>query len=481
MTTTPFDYRLAGPNNAWALDQGLAEAPWWRPPIDDDRLTRLMQRSNGRAARDTVLWLGLTVAFGVLVAVTWFSVWTIPLLAVYGALYGGAADSRWHECGHGTAFKTGWLNDVVYYLASFMLWREPTLWRWTHHRHHTDTIVMGRDAEIAFQRPPKAWRLPWVYLHLQGALQMFWRMARHATGRIDAEAQAVVPETERRRMIAEDRVFVAVVAAAAAACVVSGSLLPLVLVGLPTIYGGWLVVFFGITQHAGLQENVLDHRRNTRTVYMNPVFRFLYSNMNYHIEHHLFPGVPYHALPALHQEIKPYLPEPNPSILSAYRELLGALKHQQRDPAWEIPNRQIPEVPSATLTPIDTGPIIDHEVGDADSGQRGLSKADLGRLDALAVGQARRVEVGGKSLALYRIAEDEVAVSDGICTHGHALLAEGLVIDCTIECPRHNGRFDLRTGEPTRKPVTKPIAIYPVTVVDDRIVLDLSDLDHPAD
>ena len=55
------------------------------------------------------------------------------------------------------------------------------------------------------------------------------------------------------------------------------------------------------TQHAGLAEDVLDHRLNCRTVYMNPISRFIYWNMNYHVEHHMFPMVPYHALPRLHR------------------------------------------------------------------------------------------------------------------------------------------------------------------------------------
>ena len=49
---------------------------------------------------------------------------------------------------------------------------------------------------------------------------------------------------------------------------------------------------------------------NSRTVYMNPVFRFVYWNMNYHLEHHMFPMVPYHALPALHAEMKADTPKP---------------------------------------------------------------------------------------------------------------------------------------------------------------------------
>ena len=67
---------------------------------------------------------------------------------------------------------------------------------------------------------------------------------------------------------------------------------------------------YGLTQHAGLAENVLDHRLNCRTVYMNPVNRYLYWNMNYHVEHHMFPLVPYHALPRLHAAVKDDCPTP---------------------------------------------------------------------------------------------------------------------------------------------------------------------------
>jgi fatty acid desaturase len=52
------------------------------------------------------------------------------------------------------------------------------------------------------------------------------------------------------------------------------------------------MVMTGHLQHAGLADNVLDHRLNTRTVYMNPLSRYVYWNMNYHVEHHMFPMVP---------------------------------------------------------------------------------------------------------------------------------------------------------------------------------------------
>ena len=83
-----------------------------------------------------------------------------------------------------------------------------------------------------------------------------------------------------------------------------------------------------LLQHGGLADNVIDHRLNSRTVYMNPVSRFIYWNMNYHVEHHMFPMVPYHALPRLHEIIKHDLPKPNNSIPEAFREMWPAIRKQ---------------------------------------------------------------------------------------------------------------------------------------------------------
>ncbi len=108
------DYGLTGADSLRAVEAGLAEAEWFRPPISAERLRELQARTNARAARDTVLWLALIAAFGYLAWRSLGSWWAVPAFAAYGALYGGAADSRWHECGHGTAFRTRWLNDAVY-------------------------------------------------------------------------------------------------------------------------------------------------------------------------------------------------------------------------------------------------------------------------------------------------------------------------------------------------------------------------------
>ena len=120
-----------------------------------------------------------------------------------------------------------------------------------------------------------------------------------------------------------------------------GSFLPLMLVGLPRLYGAWHHVMVGLLQHGGLAENVTDHRLNSRTVYMNPISRFIYWNMNYHVEHHMFPMVPYHALPKLHELIKHDLPKPNPSIWHAYRDVFPVVLRQLRHEEYYL-KRELP-------------------------------------------------------------------------------------------------------------------------------------------
>ena len=105
----------------------------------------------------------------------------------------------------------------------------------------------------------------------------------------------------------------------------------MVLIGGPTYYGSWLHHVMATTQHAGLAEDVPDHRLNSRTIYLNRAFRFIYSNMNYHVEHHMFPMVPFHNLPALHEEIRADCPPAYPSLPAAYSEIVPALIRQQTD------------------------------------------------------------------------------------------------------------------------------------------------------
>jgi 3-phenylpropionate/trans-cinnamate dioxygenase ferredoxin subunit len=78
------------------------------------------------------------------------------------------------------------------------------------------------------------------------------------------------------------------------------------------------------------------------------------------------------------------------------------------------------------------------------------------------------VTVDGRPIAVYRTRAGYFA-SDGICTHEHSRLCEGFVFDNVIECGKHQGRFDVRTGAPKGAPVHVPLKTYPVRVVDGKI------------
>jgi fatty acid desaturase len=151
-------------------------------------------------------------------------------------------------------------------------------------------------------------------------------------GRLTPDEADYVPESERPKAYLVARVHMAIYAATLVACIFTGSILPAMLIGLPRFYGTWLLLALALPQHLGLAEDVLDHRLNSRTICLNPVLRFVYWNMNYHVEHHMYPLVPYHALPALHAEIRHDCPPPSPSLLQAWREIIPCVFRQLRDP-----------------------------------------------------------------------------------------------------------------------------------------------------
>ena len=329
-------YRLIGGAGEAARARGLVNAVWYKTALPRPMLKELMRRTDTPAIRDILLWYSLILAAGVTAVLSLDSAWAVPALLIYGTLYAGPADSRWHECGHGTAFKSARLNDLVYQLASFQVMRRPTVWRWSHARHHSDTLITGRDPEIQVQVPVRPLAVFADFIGLKLAPTEFVKTVVNATGRMIEEEKTFVPESQWPCVIREARLWIGVFAIVVAVALVGKSWLPLLLVGLPSIYGGWLYNFFGLTQHACLPENVLDHRLNSRTVSMNPIFRFLYWNMNYHIEHHMFPMVPYHALPRLHEAVKADCPPAYPSLWAAYREMVPGLWRQWRDPSYAV-------------------------------------------------------------------------------------------------------------------------------------------------
>jgi len=335
------DYSLTGPARDRAMDRGLVAAEWYHSDIPRKEMKALMQRRDQPAIRDTVLWIGLLVAAAAGGIALWGTWWALPFWLAYGVLYGSACDARWHECGHGTAFRTAWMNDAVYVFASFLAMRNPVSWRWSHARHHTDTIIVGRDPEISVMRPVDFARKALAFVGIPDAFVHFGILLRNAAGRFGPAERDYIPDSDIPRATRWAQLFVAIHLAAWALALVTWSIIPVLLIGGPRIYGCWQMVMTGLLQHGGLAEDVLDHRLNSRSVLMDPVNRWLYLNMNYHVEHHMFPMVPYHALPRLHALIGHDLPPPNPSIRHAYGEMIRALIRQRREPGYYL-RRELP-------------------------------------------------------------------------------------------------------------------------------------------
>jgi 3-phenylpropionate/trans-cinnamate dioxygenase ferredoxin component len=93
-------------------------------------------------------------------------------------------------------------------------------------------------------------------------------------------------------------------------------------------------------------------------------------------------------------------------------------------------------------------------------------------LSELAEDSAVRVEIGGTAVCLARSGGEVFAVGDR-CSHADVSLSEGDVEDGTVECWLHGSSFDLRTGQPTGLPATRPVPTYPVTVEGDDVLVDV--------
>ena len=460
---TTLDYSLTGVNSTMAVEKGLAEAEWYQSAVPREAMRGLLQRRDGPGIRDTILWFSLILGAGFLTYALWGSWWAILPYMVYSVLYASTSDSRWHETGHGTAFKTDWMNNALYEIASFMVMRESTVWRWSHTRHHSDTIIVGRDPEIAVPRPPDLKTIVMSFFNIKVYRKYFPQIALHSLGRMFAEEKTYIPEVEFPKVYRRARVYVAIYVIVIGLSIWSRSILPLLLVGLTNLFGTWLLVTYGLTQHAGLAENVLDHRLNCRTVYMCWIHRYLYWNMNYHVEHHMFPLVPYHALPRLHAAVKDDCPTPYPSLFSAWREIVPTILRQVRDPGYHV-KRQLP---APKIRAREAGHSSQRNP-DAEGWIEACAAAALGPADVV------RFDHGKKTYALYRTEDGELYATDGLCTHGNTHLSTGLVKGKLIECSKHNGRFNLMDGSPARVPICRGLVTYPIAERNSRIFINVS-------
>lgn len=92
----------------------------------------------------------------------------------------------------------------------------------------------------------------------------------------------------------------------------------------------------------------------------------------------------------------------------------------------------------------------------------------IGSLDDFTEGEPAAVVAGSRQIAVFRLGDNVFALND-LCSHGHARLSEGFVEDGCVECPLHQGLIDIRTGAPKCAPITEPVRVFPVRIVDSQV------------
>lgn len=85
-----------------------------------------------------------------------------------------------------------------------------------------------------------------------------------------------------------------------------------------------------------------------------------------------------------------------------------------------------------------------------------------------------RFDHAGRTYAIYKSAEGRFYATDGYCTHEHTCLADGLVMGDIVECPKHNGRFNYKTGKGRGAPIIADLKTYVVKVERETLYIEVS-------
>ena len=336
----------------------MQRIPWYRTPIDKAKLRELTERSDAKALAHAVGFLLLYLASIALNLRFFLLGWWTPLVAgcfLHAILVNfmgmGAAV---HELSHGTAFRTKWLNALFLHLFAFLTWNNQLHFKESHSRHHLYTYFSDRDFEQRSEPIPFGILdvVSWLTFDVRKFKQFMWANLNHAVGNFNVDFFYWCPllpprHKKSRRMMWWAR---ATFAGHAALVAVFLALDAWILIYLVT-FAYFFVTFWehgtGIIQHMGLRGDVPDWRVNSYTIDLGPVLRFLYWNMNYHTEHHMYAGVPFYNLPRLRREIAWDLQKPIRGFLPALRHIVLVSRKQAADPGY----RYTPEFPETANPP----------------------------------------------------------------------------------------------------------------------------------
>jgi fatty acid desaturase len=277
----------------------MDETVYSHPLLDRQAIRPLEVRSDWRGSIQFTAHCALLLLTGAAIYAARGSTWIFAAMVLHGVALIFLFSAE-HECIHRTAFRSRWLNDAVAWVAGLVLLLPPGYFRYFHFAHHRHTQDPERDPELASPKPRTLGE--WL---LQASGWHYWRaeislLVAHALGRVTL---SFAPARAHAELIREARLFIAIYAAAGAISIALRSDALLVYWILPAILGQPFLRLYLMAEHTGCALNS-DMLANSRTTLSNPAVRFLAWNMPYHAEHHAFPSLPFHALPAAHRLLR---------------------------------------------------------------------------------------------------------------------------------------------------------------------------------
>lgn len=268
--------------------------------LSTEQRNQLIARSDVAGLRHL---LGHVLAIGACTALIVSRVPGWPAVMVVQGILLNFLFTTLHETVHRTPFKTRWLNDAVGGVCAFVVVLGPRHFRHFHLAHHRYTNDPGNDPELSSPRPATPVRYA---MYMSGLSDWSWRVRTLVKNAISPNRDPYVPERARSAVRREARVFIGLYLGLAAMSVALVTNLLVVLWVAPLLVGGPFLRGYLLAEHAGCPsvESMFD---NTRTTFTNRAVRFISWNMPFHAEHHVFPAVPFHQLPAFHEHTKQHL------------------------------------------------------------------------------------------------------------------------------------------------------------------------------
>ena len=270
-------------------------------------------------------WLAGHLAL--IAAAGWLVVWARPTVLVWPAMAVlGVAEmalfAPLHETTHRTVFRSLLANRALGWCAGLVLVLPPEWFRLFHMAHHRHTQDPALDPELVGGQPHTWRQYAWRLTGLPYWIAEIRLLTTAAGGNADAP---FIPPQRRAAVVAEARCYLAVYAVLIAGSVALRSDWLLWLYVFPALLGQPVLRAFLMAEHGALPF-VADRRASTRTTLAGRAVRFLFWNANYHAEHHIAAGVPFHALPRLHRRLADDLAAVSPSYAAAHRDIRRAVQ-----------------------------------------------------------------------------------------------------------------------------------------------------------